>query len=219
MAHQQVGGVSQSRIGSDARIPIGPTALHADGQITHRSRAANGFVGDIGNAFKLGQRLFNRPSGPALLLDRHVSEGTVGADWPAADKIGHLHNLTPKANQQNSRKIRMLRITRQRPEKSGVSFVDPGHAASGAMDNRNDAIDIGKPVQKPGLFRRFRNKTGNGTRAVYRGENADIVAGSSPAVRTPVALKCSFVIDGSQRRVLGGKLMVLETVVFHSKIV
>ena len=83
------------------------------------------------------------------MLDRHVAQRAIRTDRPPVDKGRDLQNLAAKTNQQDTAKVGVLRIARQRAEQRVIAFILAGHAAPCPVADRNDAVDVGKVIQQP----------------------------------------------------------------------
>ena len=141
MAHQQIAGSAQGRIGGDAGVAVRATALQRHGELGGGGFFAPGLVG-LGEL--LTHEINRRQRG--LAAAAHVLN-VHGAQ--AAGKALLLHqtadlvHLAPQAQHDHRMEIHMPRIAAQGAAQHGQRLV-LRHAAAGLVGQRHHAIDMGE---------------------------------------------------------------------------
>ena len=69
------------------------------------------------------------------------------------------------------------------------AFAATFHAAAGAVHEGHDAVDLRVIIENAGAVDGFGDEFGDGSRAVHRGQDADIVAGADAAIGAAIALE------------------------------
>ena len=196
MPHQQVHGRAKCRIRADARIAVRTAALQAQRQVAGRDGHAHGLVG-------LGQRgldpcdaFAHRLHRAALALDRVGRELVAALEFLRRHEARDLVRLAAQPDDLHGMKIRMASVAGHGPAKHVHGFTLGGHAAAGFMRQRDHAVDVGVVAQAvPEVVGHHTRHRG---RAIYAGEDADVVARRNAPVGPNDALE-----GGRRLHVLG----------------
>ena len=199
VAHQDVAGGAQRRIGGDARIGVRAAALQRQRDLRGGDRLTLRRVG-------LGQHLADHGLGPldglpraAGALHRHGAEVRPALDLIGVEQEIDLIDLAAQADHQHAGEIGMAGIAPERALQGGEAVAAIGHAAAGAMGQRDDAIDIAigrQLVPREGLG----DVVADRGRAVDGREHADEVARACPAALAQEALEARPLVLGDEGR-------------------
>ncbi|MCY1534226.1 hypothetical protein D9M68_695890 [compost metagenome] len=196
LAHQDIGGNAERRVGSNARIAIRTTALQRQRQLGRIDGFAAGAGGDRQHLLDAFDTPIDHLPRATDLLNGHGLEG-VGLGKPVALlHLVDLEGLAAQAHQQGSAQIGIGGIAPLGAAENLVALASQIHGTAGAVHERNDAIDIGILVEDAGAVDRLGHEFGDGGRAVHRSQNADIVAGAHLAIGAAIALEGRALGDG-----------------------
>ena len=211
MAHQKIAGCAERRIGRNAGIAVRAAALQRHRQFARGDLLALDLVG-------VGQRLahegdagLDRLAGTADFLNFEFTQ--------AARKflLGHqpadLVDLAAQPQHDHGGKIDVPRIAAERPAQQRQRLV-LRHAAAGLVGERDHAVDIGEVGERivAGeriLLEDIGDHAGDMRAAIHGREDADIIAGRNPPVRTANALERGRQIEVRHRLDIDAEGIVL----------
>ena len=128
-------------------------------------------------------------------------------------QAGDLDHLAAEADQQRAGEVGVAGVAPLRALQHLVALALAGHAAAGAVDEGDDAVDVGIVVEDAGAVEGLGDEARDRGRAVHAGEDADVVARADLAVRAAVALEGGARLGRQQRllaRVLGEGVVAVE---------
>jgi hypothetical protein len=197
MGHEEVGGGAQGGVRGDAGITVRAAALHADDEMLKARGLAHCLGGVVGHLAQDRHALFDGAAGAAGLLDGHVAERLGAAQAAAAHEVGHLHDLAAQAHEKDAGEVGVAGIALEGAEQRLVAFVLSAHAAAGAVDDGDDAVDGGIAAEPRLALAGLGDEAAPRSRAVHGGEDAQVVAGADLAVGTAVAQEVPRLGDGA----------------------
>ena len=217
VAHQNIGRCAQRRIGRDARITIRSAALKRQHQLGCRHRFASCKVRGRQHVADHLKARRDRFAGAAHILDRHGAEcvalGHPIGFLPATD----LEHLASETHHQHARHVGIGGVTPLRALQDVIALALVVHGAAGAVDERDDTVDIGIIVEQAGAFDFACDEAGHGSRAIHAGEDREIIARADFAVRAPETLECRLFGDRQDlfsSRILG-KAIIARKIMQH----
>ena len=108
VADHQVAGVSQGRVGRDARQGVRPAALETHHQVFDRNRPACNLVGFGQHGLDRFDTLFNGAAGAAGILDVHALEKGITAEVHIGGQIIKLVDFTTMTDDHDAGEVGMM---------------------------------------------------------------------------------------------------------------
>ena len=194
----------------NARITVRAAALKREHQLGSRHRFAACKIGGrqhVADRFKARRDRF---AGPAHILDRHGAEcvalGHAVGFLPATD----LEHLASETHHQHASHVGIGGVTPLGALQDVIALTLVVHGAPGAVDERDDTVDIGIFVEQAGAFDFACNETGHCRRTIHAGENGEIIACANLAVCPPESLEgCLF---SHRQHALGSRLLGMAVI-------
>ncbi|CUX10688.1 hypothetical protein AGR7C_Cc10070 [Agrobacterium deltaense Zutra 3/1] len=213
VADDEVGGITQSRVGGNAGITIRTAAFQRHLQFGKRLLRAAGGVDHRQHGLDLGNCRIDRLAGAAVLLDRHGAQPLTLFHLVMFENGRDLVGFTTEADQQNAAEIRMAGVALNGADQQAVTFRFRIQRTAAAMGQRHDAIDIVETIKAALLVEIIRDVTRNRGGTVHRSDDADIVSCSDATEAAVITLESPafgfrhhalfFDIDAELMRVFG----------------
>ncbi|MNZ79319.1 hypothetical protein D3C78_979200 [compost metagenome] len=189
VADDEVGGITQGRVGGNAGITIRTTTFQRHLQLGEWLLGAAGGVDHWQHGLDLGDRRINRLAGAAMLLDRHGAQPLTLFHLVMFEDGGDLVGFTAEADQQNAAEIRMAGITLNGADQQAVTFRFCIQRTAAPMGQRHDAIDIVETIKAALLVEIIGDVTRYRGGTVHRSDDADIVSRSDATEAAVIPLE------------------------------
>ena len=148
VGNQHVDCYAEGRIGADAAVAVRATALQADRDVRRVAGLAPALIGQRQQFPDQRHALFNRLACSATVLDIEHLEAVAflqaAACQPGVDLVG----LASQSYHQHRREVGVRRIARQRALQDPQAQALAIHAATAAVGQRDDAVDMGEVRQR-----------------------------------------------------------------------
>ena len=196
MADEFINRRTKRRVGRDAGIPVRAAALQREHEFGGGHRFTLGFRGYREHGFHRihtgGHGLFRA----ACFLNGHGAERVAFDDvvrlFPAAD----LEAFAAKAYHQDACHIRVGGVAPLRAFQDLIALALHVDGATTALHERDDAINGGIIFEEVRAVDLLRDEAGDRGRAIYRGENRDVIAGADRAIGAAKAFEGCLLADG-----------------------
>ena len=155
----------------------------------------------------------NRLARAASRLDRQAVERVAFDDPVFLLHAADLKHLATEAHHQSRANVGVSGVTPLRAHERVKSLALGGDAATCAVDERDDSVDIRVVGEHVRALDLLRDQSRDGRRAIHRSQHGEIVARSDLAVCTPKALKGRLLLNGQDvlaARVLAKMIVARE---------
>jgi hypothetical protein len=218
VAHEEIGGRTQRRIGGEGRMPVRAAALQRQRDLRGRTRFALGPRGERDHVANGGGDCLHGLARAAGLLNRQGPEG-VGFLQPvfllhAAD----LEHLAAQTHHHDAGEVRVARIAPLGAAQNLEALAIGRVPAARAVHDGDDAVDAGIVLEDSGALHFRGREARHRRRAVHRGEDAEIVARAGFAGVAAIALEGGLKLRRQEivvAGVLGKAVIALEFVQAH----
>jgi len=159
-------------------------------------------------------------AGAARVLDRHGLEVRALTQAVFGLHAADLEHLAAKPDQQHAGDVGVGGVAPLRALQRLETRPLVGHAAAGAMHQRDDAVDVGVVPQDAGTLDLLGHEARHRGRAVHGREDCQVVPGAGAAVGTAETLECRLLFGGQHGlgpRTLG-ELVVAVEVAAHREV-
>ena len=213
VAHQQVDGGAERRVGGDAGIAVRAAALQGEHQLAGGDRLAVRLVGAGQHLLDAGDAGLDGLLGAAGVLDGHGAEVVALDQAVLLLEPRDLEHLAAEAHHQRGGQVGMAGVAPLRALERLVALALGGEAAAGAVHEGDDAVDVGVLLQDAGPGDGLGHEAGHRGRAVHAGQDADVVARAGLAVGAAEAFEGGARLGRQQllvARILGEGVVALE---------
>jgi len=154
---------------------------------------------------------------PPRRLNRHRLEQFAFLDAVLLFHPADLKHFAAEADENDSGDVRIARIAPLRSLQNVEALALAGHAAAGAVDQRDHSIDIRVVFQNSRLFDFARDQAGDGRGAVHARQDGDVVPDANFSVGATKALKGRALLERKHdfRLRRFAKTVVARKVVHH----
>ncbi len=184
---QAVHGGTQSRVGGDAGVAVGATALQRDSQMLDGAGCPFDLVGFVQQLLDVADALGDRLGGAADLLDREGVQPGAGLQTLGLDQRVDLIGFAAEADDQHGGEVDVARVAGERTPQHLQRFAIRRHRTAHAVSQCDHAIHVGVRRHRFGM-NVAPEMIGDGVSdrggAVDRGENADVIARGDTAIRS-----------------------------------
>ena len=150
VAHQEVGAGAERRVRGHAGIGVRAAALQRQRDLRGRDRLAPRRVGVRQHLADHRLRALDRLAGAAGALHGHGAEMRPALDLVGLEQEVDLVDLAAEPDHQHAGEVGMAGVAPERALQGREALAAIGHAAAGAMGQRDDAIDVAdRPRARP----------------------------------------------------------------------
>ena len=189
VAHQDVDRGAERRIGGDAGIAVRTAALQRQRQFARRRRRPLGAVEGGQHGADVLDASRDRLARAAGRLDRQAVERVAFDDAVFLLHAADLEHFAAEPDHQSRANVGIAGIAPLRAHERVEALALGGHAAAGAVHERDDAVDIRIVGENARALDLVRDQARDRRRAVHRGQDREIVARADLAVGAAKALK------------------------------
>ena len=189
VAHQNIDGRAERGIGGDAGIAVRAAALQRQHQFARRHRLAPRAIDDRQHGRDALDARVDRLARAAGRLDGHRLEQLALAEAVFLLHAADLEHFAAEPDQHHAGDIGIAGIAPLRALENVEAFALGRHAAAGAVNERDDAVDIGIIVEHAGALEFAGDQPRDGRRTIHAGQDRQIIARARLAVGAAIALE------------------------------